>query len=602
MKQISQNNSAVVDFSFLLENCSVSISENKHRLESLLGSSEREFLTIGGKLQNFLLESKSLGETASKTASSVSDELLNNGISELSELLKEFGEIINHSSTEIKSDKEDLLEISKKVNLIVDELDGFRSIIKKLRMLGVATKIESARLGTDDNGFNALAESVDNLSALIGNKVDSIKRKSSALFSQINSTTDELTKLELKHQEQSDIILNNTSLSLKAFENKHSQCFQKTEKISSNTQNVVSNIRDIVTSIQFHDITRQQIEHVCEALDEILVYETNREEFNAEYSKAEMMHDVCDLQVVQLRNSINEFENAVESIIKNLNGVADNINSIYNEISSLLKDKNAKEGSSIEEINSELKSVTEGLNKSKEIEKQLSHSIKSVISILDELSQYLLQIEDIGTEIEIIALNARVKAARTGDKGGALGVLAEAILNLSLEAKKHTASTTNVLTNIVESSQKLKTNLEADNSENSGGNLVSINQKINHLLQTLILIDTQTGNSISKMSSEVNSLNSEIVNTIEGITINRTMSGTISEVISELSTVVYELKMKANLTGNRDKHIQKLQNKYTMHSERRIHKSFTNDWSLKEEKIQTNNSSQDDLGDNVELF
>ncbi len=575
---------------------------NKDKLNLLSNSSEQEFLHIGGKLQDYLISSKQLGEVAAKTASSVSDELLNKDISEVSWLLKKFSDILDNSASEIKADRKELLTIHHRVSAIVDELDGFRSIVKKLRMLGVATKIESARLGTDDNGFNALAENVSGLSTLISDKVEVIKKKSYLLFRQIVQTAEDLAKLELKHEEQSEIIIKNTSLSLNAFEQKYNQCFQKIDKISLNTLDVTKNIREIVTAIQFHDITRQQIEHVCEALSETSNHQmtdTTEEAFNF---SAAVIHDICELQIIQMRNSLSEFNQAVTNIIDSLGSVDENITEIFDEISDLFNERSVDNDSSLKKISEELAAISRSLIKNFEIEKELSNSVISVVGVLDELSDYVLQIEDIGTEIEIIALNARVKSARTGENGAALGVLAEAILTLSLEAKRHTNSTTIALSNIVDASKKLKSSLDENEKETTKKEIEASDKKIKDVLESLLKMESETSGKISKMKTDVNKLNSEINKTIENISIHKHMDSVFGEVMSELSSIVFELKSKADLKTDRVKHTSKLVDKYTMQSERKIHNSFTSDWSYQNEKENKTDPDQDSLGDNVELF
>ena len=57
-----------------------------------------------------------------------------------------------------------------------------------------------------------------------------------------------------------------------------------------------------------------------------------------------------------------------------------------------------------------------------------------------EIATFVGDIEKIGEEIKLIALNAQIKSAYTGDEGAALGVLAEAIQRLSIDAIDHTGA------------------------------------------------------------------------------------------------------------------------------------------------------------------
>ncbi len=578
--------------------------EKLHNADVLIGSvttnSENEFLEIGSKLQKYLTGTRQLSSDASSIAASVSEKILKNGISELSSLLSQFSKILADSVKNIRTDREVLVIILNKVRMILNELGGFKRIVKNLRMLGIATKIESARLGTDDNGFVALADNVDNLSSMISDKADSIFRKATLLISEIGNTITDLKNLEDKNQEQSNLIISNTTHSLGAFEQKYNECFLKAEKISQSSNNVSKSISEIVTSIQFHDITRQQMEHVREALEEVIARQKHEIDMQ---TRASLIHDICELQTVQLKNSLNEFDGAVDTIILSLSQVEKNISDIYMEICGLLDEKKSNEQNSLKVIEKELYVISESLIKNRDIANDLAKSIKYVVEILDDLSTYVLQIEDIGTEIEIIALNARVKAARTGSNGAALGVLAEAIQKLSLEAKNQTVSTTDVLNDISNSSKNLKNNVELGSEESNKNNIGGESQKINVLLTALIDMENSTGSQIEKLNTSVNNVKNDINKTISGITIQQEVKLKVTEVMGLLFQVTKSLKIKANIKENRVKHTSGLMNKYTMNSERNIHKHFQESKNeLKDYKSGIENFNDDSLGDNVELF
>lgn len=68
-----------------------------------------------------------------------------------------------------------------------------------------------------------------------------------------------------------------------------------------------------------------------------------------------------------------------------------------------------------------------------------------VSATIAEMGNFVVDIEDVGAEIKLIALNASIKAARTGEQGRALGVLAMAIQRLSSEAREQTQAVSDAL-------------------------------------------------------------------------------------------------------------------------------------------------------------
>ena len=141
-------------------------------------NSEKDFLEIGNKLRKFSDTSNKLTHIATQAADAVSDDILQKGISDLKEFLTEFRSYLKSSLGEIINDKSELQKILPSIEAIYDQISGFDKIVKNLRMLGISTKIESARLGTEDQGFYALAETVDKLSGMIKEKAEVILKKS----------------------------------------------------------------------------------------------------------------------------------------------------------------------------------------------------------------------------------------------------------------------------------------------------------------------------------------------------------------------------------------------------------------------------------------
>jgi len=576
------------------------------QLDMVSGNSEQEFLEIGGRLQKYLKSSRNLTEASSSATSYLSGSVLSSSISELKYLLENFSLYFSGSAKEIKNDKEELLNIFNKLSVIVDELSGFKKIVKHLRMLGISTKIESSRLGTDDKGFNTLADNVDRLSVQISDKAVLISNKALFLLREIGKTTTDLEKLEKEQRNQSEIVLNNATLSLEAFEKKANEYHNRTERITLSSQAISSDISEIVTSIQFHDITRQQMEHSKEALEDIVERLKEKDgQFESEELNDELglIHDIFELQSIQLTSSNNEFESAVLNIISKLKDVENNIGQILAESIDIIGGGKVKESGTLMEIRKELATISTGLKKNREIAGQLAESIKAVVKVVDDLTGSIIEIEDIGSEIEIIALNAIIKAAHAGSNGSALGVLAESIKKLSIDAKNQTGSTAEMLNGISEVSKKLKMNLETS-SDSEVQKMVSTSVEINGLVDTMMEIELRAAQQVDTLINDVSNLKKEIGRTAESITIHNKVSQSVDQVVNGIRRMSFNIQSKAKLNSNRKENTKKLLSKYTMHSERNIHALYSESRNNPGIKTVPKSLSKkdDDLGDNVELF
>ncbi len=604
-KLINQTSEKLHEGSFSTKNLSDLLNEFCSKIKNTDKNSEKKFLEIGQKLHTYLNNSKSITEISSQAASSISEKVLKKGVSEITVLLNQLKQHFNESITEIEKDKSELSGIFQKIEVIIDEISGFKKIVKHLKVLGISTKIEIARLGTDDKGFSALVQNVDRLSDVIETKAVNISGKANFLASEITKTIIDLEKLEKEQKKQSTVVLISASNSLTGFESQYNGNSTHIENVVSNSKNITKSIGDVVVAIQFHDITRQQVEHVEKNLEEVrhkldFIKPDNEDDLKDVLST---IFDVCELQSHQLNNSINEFGNAVEEIILSLGIVENNVNSIFEETQFIFSGNDRNQGNCLENMRKELLTISHELEKNAIVEKQLNASIKSVVEVVDDLSSFVIEIENIGDEIEIIAINAIIKAAHVGNEGSALGILAESIQKLSIEAKAETGSITKKLGFVNEATRLLRANLDQTATDQRANVVTATNQNLNLMVNSIIQVESETKRLFDGLKHDINSLRQEINFTIRNINFHHEIIDTLNSVVLGLNGIVNDLHPLINHTQRKRVDNHGISNKYTMHSEREVHRKFISGKSSDKIKInKTSKSNDNDLGDNVELF
>lgn len=573
------------------------------QLQQLAGNTESDFLHIGNRLQEFLHDARRLSTESEKLGCIAAEQVLESSILELRDLLSQFSVHLNQSSADIQSDTGELYQILDRVNTITETLASFKSTIAQMRMLGIATKIESARLGNNDAGFTVIAENVEKLSTFINDKTASIIGKAHLLLSEINRSKQDLSKLENEQSAQADIILANTNQALSAFQEKYSAASASTARIANEVQDVQKNISSVITSLQSHDITRQKIEHVAEALQQ-LPDETAFDDEQSIREKSGIYHDVCQLQISHLKDVHDEFTNAVLQIIEHMRNLEGDVENIFNSITSVIGTEAILGKESLAMIRKEFDSILNGLSKNTTIGQEVTASIKLIVGIVDELAEQVVEIEEVGTEIEIIALNAIVKAAQTGKNGAALGVLAQSIQKLSLETKDRTRAVIDALGLISTISQSLKERMESQVVNEQQDANVNMDARIGEILHPIENLCDNSEGVLSKLRLMTNNLKQAIEKEIRGITVHERVSQTLTSIIGDMEDAVLHTKKSGHLNSNRSKNTSKLFARYTMNSERKLHQQFTNQGQYLKESFRTNENktSATEFGDNVELF
>jgi methyl-accepting chemotaxis protein len=228
----------------------------------------------------------------------------------------------------------------------------------------------------------------------------------------------------------------------------------------------------------------------------------------------------------------------------------------------------------------------------------------SVANTITEITSFLGDIEEVGSEIELIALNASIKAAHTGDKGAALGVLASSIQRLSQDARGLTESTADVLRTIYSSAETLKQNAESymDTSQ-----VESMVMRLAELVENLRRVNDEMVGAFAGTSSRAEELGRDIQKQTQSITFHAAVGNRLLEGRDRMeatSARAQELVPHEDDEG-RPERLRKLLDRYTMEAERMIHETAFNLESMEEGAGATGEEAGadgEDDWDNVELF
>ncbi len=587
------------------KNISKNLSSIKSLIEEIITNSENDFISIGSYLRTFLNESKVITNASITSVKVLSEDLFSKGIIELEELLHQLNSYLNRFNNEINTDKEDLNVILENCALIYDEVSQFRNIVKQLKILGVSTKIESERLGSRDLGFMALANGVETLSEVIDKKSTEIKKQSAFLIAEINSIIKNLTKIEHVQSEQSELILNTTSSAIEIFRSKNSKCCHILNGISESSEDVSINISEVVTSIQMHDITRQKFEHVNSAV-ELIGEKTNANLHIEENELIENLYqtkDTCYLQAAQVQDANSEFCKSVLAIIDSLRIVEESVTRMFEFSNELFITNIQSSGGSFLEMEEKLSFILDELIKNIKLSTELSRSIIGIINIVERLTKVISEIEELGAEIEIIALNSRIRSIRTGNEGLALSVISEAIQNLSIRTKELSSKINLFLRKINVAAIKLKNSSSEEIRKINSDELTSFDVEIKSLLDKLQISEKDEASSLETIKIKVANLKNSITELLSNLSIQEKVNHISNKCIDLFGEIIKEIELLPEIESVNKINIASHLNLYTMNREREIHESLLSE--SKYSPIKTNNrnkSAKNDFGDNVELF
>lgn len=575
------------------------------------GTTEDEFLLIGGRMQDFYARSLESSRLASQLVELVSDDDYHDLASSLRLMIDEMGEYLEASRQQNQESWSSMEQVLGNLETVSQPLDAFHKMDKTLRMLGISTKIESARLGELGNGFTTLAIDVDKLSLMVREKTDSIQAQQNILVRLIEQKLQGGKSSKLQQDAEASAMLSlakNSFEGLTSLDDRCSRCGDLAGHVSAE---VAASISEAVSSMQIHDMMRQQMEHVSEALEQLageispLVDMANNDTlFKTMVSRT---GDVCELQVEQVRNATAELRAAVVSIIASLRDIGDRQSRLSTGVISATGTEGDAGSSYIVDLRRVLSRAGGVLRNCAETDLMLLNTLKQVAETISGMTVLVGAIEEISADIDLIALNAQIKAAHTGKHGVALGVLAEAIKVLSLQAIPQADALRQILSGVNDLTVDLVRTAEEKLSV-LGKRVAGMEGQVDEIVSSLGRMNETVSRQLGDLVASVDGLNEEIREATENIVVHETVAGFTRQVMTVMEEVVAQARAEVPATSEFNDNLRHMTAHYTMQSERRIHEAIASKRSVKvEESVQSSTVDSgtvdnSEFGENVDLF
>lgn len=230
-------------------------------------ASEREFLALGGRFQDLWAQARGVTTQSDQMVQVISGEKITATMATINHIVSQLGLYLSNLQNQMGAIGGDFREIIGMLENAKAPLVGFGKINKVLRMLGISTKIESSRLGGNAAGFETLANDVARLSVDVVSKSETITSQLNSLVGLIGETLERVRMVETHQHTQVYATLQRVRESLETLDAVNSQRGEAAAVISAISAEMERNLGEIVTFMQFHDIVRQQLEHVQEAFD-----------------------------------------------------------------------------------------------------------------------------------------------------------------------------------------------------------------------------------------------------------------------------------------------------------------------------------------------
>jgi methyl-accepting chemotaxis protein len=573
-------------------------------LESIMGAVEPQFLKLGDNIQGLHADANQLSEMTSTSARSIGGEECGQSC------MADIDALARTSLERLRECRGAITGSLKNIENSLTHLGKLRDIcatIEKtgmvLNVVGLNIAIESRRSLESRDLFEVFTEEIRGLSRKISHIAKNILQDSSMTRSTQLGAHDSISTglKEFEHlYDRAVEVVEDAVKDIREIIDVSEQTFQRS---NTHSQEIFHQVGQVVVAIQFHDITRQKIEHIIHALKDVeKICQGGMKMDNGGDIPVEVLsHRILALQAEQL-----------DQVVRDIRTVHDQCRQAFEtlilKIEALVEDASVFErtGEKENRIQDRMTALKAGLeqlggllDQGNDLEGQIRSMAGQVAKTATTLSEHINQVRGISMDLHLKALNAIVKSTRLDAEGRALEILAQEVSKISKQSHDIVMEVVTVL----ESLSKLAAGMEKNEYEGVGGSSLAIGIGV----QGITSHYEKSEDKITAALKDARVLKSEILTTQDELTFLIDLAERISIHQTQLEKIIIALEPHAdvNVSGMAEQ-IEQIARRYTMSSERQVHKQYLggNDPSAAADPLQIpgKGTEGEDLGDNVELF
>ena len=389
-------------------------------LKDLNRNTEQDFLRIGGKLAEFIAAVDLISYGLTSLADVISGEHGAQALEALTRALRR--------STEMSARAEKGNSLLGKIRLEAGRLSktlaGFHGTVSTFHTLGVLTRIETARLGAAGGDFGNLAEEVKLLADSVQSRIEGALDTAALLIPPIESVMRRISALEEGQVRDLPAVISGVQASLASVREAQVRSHDSSIRLRAEYERISEACKELVVSLQFHDITRQQVEHVIEALGRIPSLDQPD------------LANVLTLQSSQMAGASETFASSTASVSRSLEEMATQVGKMSEECSALTGISASEKNSFIIQMEQGCAAILATLSRCAANDADTRVTSESLRQTIRQLRGSVDEIREIEIHMQRMALNGSIRAAHIGAPGDSLGILAGSIQQLALDSNQ----------------------------------------------------------------------------------------------------------------------------------------------------------------------
>lgn len=604
------------------------VSELKPALERVLEDAETKFLKLCQNLESVASDTDQFTQLMIKAVREITEGSDEDFFGKIRVLINQSLEELRNCRNEISGDLNILKNNSNYLEKLSTTSLVIKNIAKNLNVIAIHIGIESSRSRNCQQIFSIFVKELQQLAKLIKGVSLNISEDSEAARLNQQAALKRITGRQRKLEKltfESDKAVQDSIIKIEKLINLSAETL---ESAGRHSQEISRQINEIIVAVQFHDIVRQQIEHILESFADIIkICNEQSSRAGSGYEKNKLLgcvRSILAVQATQMEQVISEIEDIHANTIGAFKKMSHEVGTLVNGSLELKQGDKSEIGSvgPFTAFKSSIENLNHILGQGHVIKSGIEETIKESFEIVTRLTAHLHKIEDIGSDLHIKAINSILLSKRLKENGKTLVILAQEVTGVSIKSNKFVYEVVEILKSITGMTDKL-----IHSSSGEKGILNYENNSETSLTECIRSVSQLNDSFLENCSISVErsiAINEEILKTESNLSFLTEMKSKISECLKIIQDMVSEL---TPFSDESTYEFEQMAKRYTMDTERDAHNRIfcevidfkdnmkertENKMGMTEIHKQSNNgifevTAEDDekedyLGDNIELF
>lgn len=553
-------------------------------LSRLLTESDHRFIQLADAVQVAMKQSQTFVEMARDASAERASDSQDSYLTDIRELFSRLEQGFRLRRTRVLDQHRDVKAIGGLLPELVRGFNRIQEIGNQLRSLGTDFAIQVVKSANAVQMFGDYSDEIKTYAREILASTSELIEQSNLLRDKLKGLDKEITRSLARLS----VLAENTEREVRdttsQLDHMMAAGASRMQRIREHGDLVGKRVTDVVVAMQFHDITRQKIEHVVEALDACV---------GKRLAEQSAVFKVQRHQLAQVIVDVSEAAENLDSAFGDLDGTVNTL------VANLAQSGLQIEAGTLGQLSRALMNLGRSFEEAEELEQTINATMRDTMQASEQVAGRVKQVATISDHIKLQALNAIIMANQLSDGGRTLSVLASQVKELSIASDQLVEEVVTHLNHLSSQSRDL---LDHDqNPDESKEDLSRIQDTVDRVSRKY----SDTQHQTAEMEARIQDVDAALIAARRRAGFLPTFLDTLRSQQAELARMAARAKVGACLQGEDDSlELEDQLSRYTMESERRVHLAAAKGDKLAETTTpdtSTDSSGDDDLGD-FELF